>query len=138
METFEFNLDQKVTTWYRTNFQVEAETLEEAKEKAIQLYQKDELDEFTWEQIDGTEEIMTIEDNGNYSTAEIYTDDGKIIFDNAKLSYPFKQGDDYYIIEDGEVMWSCWDDVSEELYKSDKKYFATEEEAQKFLDDNKD
>jgi hypothetical protein len=27
---------------------------------------------------------MTIEDNGNCSTAEIYTDDGKIIFDNAK------------------------------------------------------
>jgi hypothetical protein len=86
MKTFEFNLDQKVTTWYRTNFQVDAETLEEAKKKAIQLYKEDELDEFTWEQIDGTEEIMTIEDNGNCSTAEIYTDDGAMIFDNTKES----------------------------------------------------
>jgi len=84
MKTFNFNLDQKVTTWYRTNFQVEAETLEEAKKKTIQLYQKDELDKFTWEHIDGTEEIMTIEDNGNCSTAEIYTDDGTMIFENAK------------------------------------------------------
>ena len=86
MKTFEFNLDQKVTTWYRTNFEVEAETLEDAKKKAIQLYQNDELDEFTWEQIDGTEEIMTIEDNGNCSTAEIYTIDGTMIFDNTKES----------------------------------------------------
>ena len=86
MEIFNFNLDQKVTTWYRTEFEVEAESLEEAKQKAIQLYKQDELDEFTWEQIDGTEEIMTIEDNGNCSTAEIYTDDGAMIFDNTKES----------------------------------------------------
>lgn len=85
MEKFNFYLDQKVTTWYRTNFEVEAESLEEAKKKAIQLYKEDELNEFTWERIDDTyNEVMTIEDNGNCSTAEIYTDDGKIIFDNAK------------------------------------------------------
>jgi hypothetical protein len=27
---------------------------------------------------------MTIEDNGNFATAEIYTDDGTMIFDNTK------------------------------------------------------
>jgi hypothetical protein len=84
METFNFYLDQKVTTWYRTNYEVEAETLEEAKQKAIQLYKQDELDDFGWEQLGGNQEIMTIEDNGNCSTAEIYTDDGTMIFDNTK------------------------------------------------------
>jgi hypothetical protein len=85
MKTFNFYLDQKVTTWYRTNYEVEAESLEEAEKKAIQLYEKGELDNISWEQIDDTyNEVMTIEDNGNCSTAEIYTDDGKIIFENAK------------------------------------------------------
>jgi len=85
MKTFNFYLDQKVTTWYRTDFEVEAETLEEAKQKAIQLYKEDELNEFTWERIDDTyNEVMTIEDNGNCSTAEIYTVDGDLIFDNTK------------------------------------------------------
>jgi hypothetical protein len=84
METFNFYLDQKVTTWYRTNYEVEAETLEEAKQKAIQLYKQDELDDFGWEQLGGNQEIMTIEDNGNFATAEIYTDDGTMIFDNTK------------------------------------------------------
>ena len=84
MKTFNFNLDQKVTTWYRTEFEVEAESLEEAKEKAIELYQKDELDDFGWEQLVGTQEIMTIDDNGNFATAEIYTDNGDLIFENTK------------------------------------------------------
>ena len=52
---------------------------------------------------------------------------------NNKPSYPFSEGDDYYTIENGEVVWSCWDDVSEELHTPNKKYFATEEEAQKEL-----
>ena len=47
--------------------------------------------------------------------------------------YPFKEGDDYYTIEDGDIVHSCWDDISEELYTPDRKYFATEEEAQKEL-----
>ena len=30
-ETFDFYVDQKVTTWYRTHFEIEAESLAEAK-----------------------------------------------------------------------------------------------------------
>jgi hypothetical protein len=47
--------------------------------------------------------------------------------------YPFKEGDDYYTIEDGDIVHSCWDDISEELYTPDKKYFSSEEEARKFI-----
>ena len=54
------------------------------------------------------------------------------------ITYPFSEGDDYYTIEDGEVIHSCWDDISEELYTSDNKYFATEQEAQKHIDDCRD
>jgi hypothetical protein len=57
---------------------------------------------------------------------------------NNKPSYPFKEGDDYYTIEGGDIVHSCWDDISEELYTPDRKYFATEEEAQKYLDDCRD
>jgi hypothetical protein len=84
MTKFNFYLDQKVTTWYRTNFEVEAESLEEAEKKAVQLFEKGKLDELTWVQIDGTEELMSVDENGGFSTAEIYTDNGTMIFENEK------------------------------------------------------
>ena len=54
------------------------------------------------------------------------------------MKYPFSEGDDYYTIENCEVVWSCWDDESEKLHTPDKRYFATEQEADKFLDDLRD
>ena len=45
------------------------------------------------------------------------------------------EGDDYYTIEDGDIVHSCWDDVSQEFYTPDRKYFATKEEAQKFINE---
>ena len=48
------------------------------------------------------------------------------------------EGDDYYTIDNGEIVCSCWDDVSFELHTPNRKYFATEKEAQKFLDDCRD
>jgi len=44
-------------------------------------------------------------------------------------SYPFKEGDDYWTIEDNLVIWSNWDDVSEELYSPNTKYYKTMEDA---------
>jgi hypothetical protein len=86
MTKFNFYLDQKVTTWYRTNFEVEAESLEEAEKKAVQLFEKGNLDELTWVQIDGTEELMSVDENGGFATAEIYTDNGTMIFENEELN----------------------------------------------------
>jgi hypothetical protein len=84
MTKFNFNLDQKVTTWYRTKFEVEAKTFEEAEKKAIQLYESGELDDISWEQIDGTIDLMTIDENGSDPTAEIYTDNGTLVFENGE------------------------------------------------------
>lgn len=49
--------------------------------------------------------------------------------------YPFNEGDDYWTIENGQVVWSCWDSVSEELYDEnpDKVYYSSQEEAEKSL-----
>lgn len=49
--------------------------------------------------------------------------------------YPFNEGDDYYTIEDGQVVWSCWDDISEELFDENpnKKYYKSFDEALKLL-----
>lgn len=53
--------------------------------------------------------------------------------------YPFNEGDDYYTIEDGEVIWSCWDEMSEELHNDNpnKQYFKTKKEAENYNQNNK-
>jgi len=38
MKTFNFYLDTKITTWMRTDFEIEANSLEEAKLKAIEFH----------------------------------------------------------------------------------------------------
>jgi len=72
MKTFEFFLDQKVTTWMRTDFEVKANDLNEAVKIAKQMYEDGDLDEVSWEEIDGTKEVLDPEENGGESTAEIY------------------------------------------------------------------
>lgn len=49
--------------------------------------------------------------------------------------YPFSEGDDYYTIEDGIAMWSCWDQESEMIYDNNpyKIYFPTYALAQNYL-----
>lgn len=51
------------------------------------------------------------------------------------FDYPFSEGDDYWTIENGEVVWSCWDEQSEEIFREnpEQKYFETEEEAKNSL-----
>ena len=58
-------------------------------------------------------------------------------------NYPFKEGDEYYTIEDeGEykvVVSSAWDEESEKMYgrNPSTNYYATKEEAEKVLADDK-
>tara|TARA_R110000851_G_scaffold329087_2_gene500653 strand:+ start:643 stop:765 length:123 start_codon:yes stop_codon:yes gene_type:complete len=33
--------------------------------------------------------------------------------------YPYNEGDDYFTIEGIDIVISCWDDVSEEMYRDD-------------------
>jgi predicted metallo-beta-lactamase superfamily hydrolase len=45
------------------------------------------------------------------------------------MNYPFKEGEHYFTIETNTIVESCWDAQSEELYKADKMYFKTMNEA---------
>jgi len=47
--------------------------------------------------------------------------------------YPFNEGDEYWTLEDGDLVWSIWDDASEDMHDENpnRKYF-TEEEAIKY------
>ena len=39
-KTFDFYFDQKVTTWYRTEYTIKADSEEEAKQKAIEFMKR--------------------------------------------------------------------------------------------------
>ena len=82
MAKFNFYLDEKATIWYRTNFEVEAKTIEEAKELAIKKHENGELEMLSWEPVPETTELISLKENEGYSTAEIYKDDGELIFQN--------------------------------------------------------
>ena len=85
LTTFNFFLDTKVTDWYRTAFEIEANSLEEAKQKAIKFVEDDHHGEIPWEQIDCTIEPMSVEDNGGECTEELYYEPvGDVIWDNIK------------------------------------------------------
>lgn len=61
----------------------------------------------------------------------------KTIHDHKKERvYPFDEGDDYWTIENGKVVWNCWDSVSEEMHIENpgKIYYYSEDEAKVSLD----
>ena len=86
LTTFNFNLDTKVTTWYRTEFEIEANSLEEAQKLAIAFRERGDNTELPWEQIDDTQEGMIPDENGGQPTEELYDEDGNIIWDNTKTN----------------------------------------------------
>ena len=48
--------------------------------------------------------------------------------------YPFAEGGDYWTIEDDEVVWSCWDEQSEELFDPNRIYFTSKKRAEEYLE----
>jgi hypothetical protein len=87
METFDFYVDQKVTTWYRTHYEIEAENLEEAKKKALEFYKKGNTSDLPWEQYEGTIEPMSVEENGGSSVTELYTDMGDMVYQDGDKNH---------------------------------------------------
>ena len=43
--------------------------------------------------------------------------------------YPFNEGDDYWVEEDGDLVWGVWDDASEDMHDENpnRQYFTEEE-----------
>lgn len=87
METFDFYLDTKVTTWYRTPFEIEAESLEEAQKLAVKFIEDGDHTDISWHQVDDTIEGIVPEENGNEPTEELYDNStGNVIWDNTKTN----------------------------------------------------
>lgn len=82
MGTFNFSLQQKVTTWMETEYEIEADTLEEAKQKAIQFHKERHTESIGWEETLDVQEPLTPEDNRGEPTEEIFDDEGNIIWNN--------------------------------------------------------
>lgn len=72
MKKFEFFLDQKVTTWMRTEFEVKANDLNEAAKIAKDMYDRGDLEDLGWEEILDTKEVLHPSENGGETTAELY------------------------------------------------------------------
>ena len=82
MGTFNFSLQQKVTTWMQTDYEIEADTLEEAKQKAIEFHKQGNTGSIGWDEIMDAQEPMTLEENDGQSTEELFTEDGNCIWYN--------------------------------------------------------
>jgi hypothetical protein len=84
MEKFNFYLDQKVTTWMRTEFSVEGESREVARQMAVDFVKKGNTSELPWEEVMDTKELMSLKDNDGMSTEEIFEEDGTYVYVNGK------------------------------------------------------
>ena len=82
MEKFNFYLDQKVTTWMRTNFSVEGESREVARQMAVDFVKEGNTSELPWEEIMDTKEVMSLKENDGMSTEEIFEEDGTYVYIN--------------------------------------------------------
>ena len=84
MDKFKVELDVKHTVWYRTTAEIFADSLEDAKRIAKEMFIKDEIDDledaYTEVVYDTTEE-MTVLDNGGSATKELFVD-GQFVADN--------------------------------------------------------
>jgi hypothetical protein len=82
MGTFNFSLQQKVTTWMETEYEIEADNYEEAKKKAIEFHNEGNTGSIGWEELMDAQEPMTLDDNGGEPTEEIFDDEGNCIWNN--------------------------------------------------------
>ena len=94
MEKFNFYLDHKVTAWFRTDFEVEAETLEDAKKQALRDLKDGKIADLPWNILDETVGNMTVENNHRLPTEELYHESGQMIWDNTDLSVEYDSLED--------------------------------------------
>lgn len=86
MESFRFSVETKHTIWYQSFVDIEANSLEEAIQKARELGADELCAEADYtELIYDTLEDLTVGDNGGQSTQEIRClETDKIIWDNVE------------------------------------------------------
>lgn len=87
MAIYNFNKDTKSTIWYRECFSVEADTIEQAKEKAIKIAENVNASFECHVLFDTAEDILP-EENDNQATQELYLNHthDELVWDNTKKS----------------------------------------------------
>lgn len=84
MKSFKIEFDSKHTIWYRTTAYIYSDTLEDAKRIAKEMYKKSEIDELEnayTEPIYDTVEQMSVADNSEEPTEELFVD-GELVLTN--------------------------------------------------------
>ncbi len=90
----------------------------------------------------GRKWVVTREFNGlaHYENWSNHMTSIGYVYDESFVSYdsgaPFDEGDTYYTIEDGNVIESCWDDVSLtdfQMSPNEQQYFLTRDDAVEHL-----
>jgi len=84
-QEFDFYIDEKITIWNRFKFSVEAETLDEAKEKAkmITMNDREDIDFDDSLLLYDTMEVIEPEDNDGNSTLELFCkEDDELLYEN--------------------------------------------------------
>ena len=85
-QEFDFYIDEKVTIWNRFKFSVEAETLDEAKEKAkiIAINEREDFDFDDSLFLHDTMETIEPEENDGNSTLELFCkEDDELLYENS-------------------------------------------------------
>lgn len=85
------SVNEKVTTWIRTTYQVKnVDSQEEALEKIVEIYKSNkdvltskDVEPYGTEELFECEEYMSPEDNSGEATIEIVDASGNIIWDNS-------------------------------------------------------
>lgn len=82
MKQYSFHIDRKGTIWERTDFTINADSIEEANKKALEYIQGTEESNDEIEYLSETFEPMTPEENEGFSTEELFSEHDKVIFSN--------------------------------------------------------
>lgn len=73
MATFQFHTDNKVTMWERATFEIEADTYNQALNKALECAKNSRYPDMTdYETLYDTAEPMSVLDNKGVATLELY------------------------------------------------------------------
>lgn len=82
---YTFFKDELGTIWYRDCFSIEAESYEEAEQKAIEMIKNDEVENIDYcEPLYETWNPMFLHDNNNFSTLELSNESSKLIWENGE------------------------------------------------------
>jgi hypothetical protein len=85
MQKFSFYMDEKVTSWHRKQFRVEANSFDEAVAKIQELMNNPDIPKNNIEysgcsqEIEETTEVLLPEDNHGESTCKIYGQGGRVL-----------------------------------------------------------